>query len=297
MRIAAGIFVIGTLSNLMLVGCNSESADIQETGQQLGDVMASIDESGGSAGSFALLDSSRRTYARVAPAELRGSWLATLLLPKSAYAWGCASSHTFGSCTNNVITRTFDECVIGTTRTTGTVTLTYADGAVDNTCQMTAPGHSVTRVPAFTVTGRRGATLTVSKSGEKGQVITRGEGDTYSFSNDGIRRAFVTASGSTLFDFTTQTLSPITVTGTERANRVLTGGSLRVTNNLTGVTCDYTPTQVSWTEGCNCPTSGSWAGKCSDGKATSLAITGCGNGNLKVGEAGEAFTFDRCYEI
>lgn len=288
-----------TLGSVGLVSCgdSQSTTDIQETGQQVGDVMASIDESGGSTGSLAFndLNSAHRAIARIAPSEARSPWWSRAVLPQ-ANAASCLLSSTFASCSSNVITRTFGGCTIGAATFDGTVTLTFDDAAVDGTCQMALSGHSVTRVPAFTVTGRRGATLTVSKTGTVGQKITRGStAGSFTFSNDGIRRVFTTSSGATLIDFTTLTTSDITVTGATRATRTLSGGSLRVTNNLTSVSCDYVPTDVKWTSTCNCPTSGSWAGTCSDGSSTSLSITGCGTASLTVGSASEDFTFDRCY--
>jgi hypothetical protein len=286
-RVTLALFfavVVGT-------GCGS---GVSETGQQIGDVMASIDESGGSGGGFALLDASRRTYARLAPPELHGGGWASFLLP-AAEATSCALASTFSSCASNVITRTFDGCTVGGATFNGTVTLTFADATVDNTCLPAAVGHSITRVPNFTVTGRRGATLEVTKTASAGQVITVVNGTTFTFTNDGIRRVFTTGSGTSLFDFTTKTTSGITVTGVARAGRTLSGGTLRVTNNLTGVSCDYSPTNVSWTSTCNCPTSGSWSGSCSDGKTTSLNITGCGAASITVGSETDSVTFDRCY--
>jgi hypothetical protein len=271
----------------------SSSTDIQETGQQVGDVMASIDESGGGSGSYALLeDSARRTYARLAPGELRAPWS---LVPE-AQAATCGIS-TFSGCVSNVNTRTFGGCTIGAATFNGTVTLTFSDAATDNTCLLTANGHSITRDPNFTVTGRRGATLTVAKTGTNGQKIERASAGVFSFTNDGIRRYFTTGGGSTLFDFTTQTTSAITVTGASRSGRTLSGGTLRVTNNLTNTSCDFVPSSVTWDATCNCPTSGSWSATCSDGKSATLSITGCGTATLTMGSESEDFTFDRCVGV
>lgn len=279
-----------------LSGCNKSSTDIQETGQQVGDVMASIDESGGSGGSLGRTEDGARLFQRL---ESQGilSLLEENLFP-SAYATACGLTSTFGSCSSNVIVRTFGGCTIGAATLSGTVTLTW--GGSSSSCAMAAATDTVTRVPAFTLTGRRGATLTVSKTGSVGQRLTwdsgKGASKVFSFTNDGIRRVF-TAAGSTLFDFTTQTTSAITVTGTNRSNRVLSGGSLRVTNNLNSVTCDYAPTSVAWTSTCTCAASGSWSGSCSDGKTSTITLTGCGTATLAIGSDSEDLTFDRCYGV
>jgi hypothetical protein len=278
----------------VLPSCGTAS-DNEEIGQQVGDAMASLDESGGSSGSLAMLpvEGFRKTFKRLSNSDVSPAWYENLL-ESEATATACRLATTFGTCTANVITRTFGDCTVGAATFSGTVTLTFNDATSDGTCQMTTASHSITRVPAFSVTGRRGATLTVSKTGTIGQKITKGAGATFTFTNDGIRRVFTSAAGATLFDFTTATTADITVTGTSRANRTMDGGTLRVTNNLTNGTCDYSPTDVTWTAACNCATSGSWSGTCSDGKTTNLAITGCGTATLTVGSESESITFDRC---
>lgn len=270
--------------------------------------MASIDESsGGSAtGSYAVMDlqSTDRMFARLIPNSAADhifdgfQSLYDGLLP-SATAAACGLT-SFGSCASNVITRTFGGCTIGSATLDGSVTLTWSDLAVNSTCQMTASSHSISRSPNFTITGRRGGTLTVSKTGTNGQVITRGSSAAdYTFTNDGIKRAIV-YQGSTLFDFTTETTAPLTVTGASRNGRVLTssgGAGLKVTNNLTSVVCTYVPTSVTWSNACTCAVSGSWASTCSDGKSSNLDISGCGTATFTMGSETESVTFDRCYSL
>lgn len=289
--------LIGTffLAFVLLGGCSTgTSVDIEETAQQVGDIMASIDESGGTNG--VLGGREAEVLNRRVPETLFAK-TASYLLPL-AHATSCASASTFGACSSNVITRTFGDCTIGGAVFSGTVTLTW--GAPATSCVMTGSGATVTRNPGFVVTGRRGATLTVSKTGTLGQRMTwasgTGTNKVFNFSNDGIRRVF-TANGSTLFDFTTATTSDITVTGTLRSNRVVNGGNLRVTNNLSSVTCDYVPSSVTWSSTCNCAVSGSWTGTCSDGKASDVSITGCGAATFTMGSESQMFTFDRCYGI
>ena len=284
-------------------GSGDSGVDIQETAQQVGDMMASVDESSGaSTGTLTMLeDTHSKTFARMEKNSDQKSRpdfdLAEWLTPKSAFAQTCSFASTFGSCSGaGVITRNFGGCTIGIATFTGTVTLTWSNGSA---CSMGASTQYVTRVPNFTVTGRRGATLTVSKSGAIGQRLTwfSGVGATrvFKFSNDGIRRVF-SAGGSPLFDFTTTTTSDITVTGTNRdTSRVMNGGTLRVMNNLTNVSCDYTPSSATWSSTCNCPTSGSFSASCSDGTTSAITLTGCGTANFTLGSDSQAVTFDRCY--
>lgn len=166
----------------------------------------------------------------------------------------------------------------------GTVTLTW--GGTSSNCVLQNPGDTITRVPNFTVTGRRNATLTVSKTGANGHRLTWDSGvnasKVFKFTNDGIRRVFTGPSGTVLFDLTTTTTSQITVTGTARTSRVMNGGTLRVTNNVSGVTCDFSPSSVSW------------SAACSDGKTSVLTHTGCGTANFTLGSTSTAVTLDRC---
>lgn len=296
------------LALLALTGCGSFKSDAEEVSQQAGDVMASMDESSGSnsgSGGFAAAQralevealAAHQTFSRRMPAEVGQAWWQSLpLVPREASAATCAATSTFGACTSNVVSRTFGGCTIGTATLSGSVTLTWSDAATDSTCQMTASSHSVTRVPAFTITGPRGGTLTVSKTGTVGQKITRGTtAGNFSFTNDGIRRVIATGSGTTLFDFTTETTTAITITGTSRSDRVVSGGVLKVTDNVNSVSCDLVPTAVTWTSTCNCASSGTWAGTCSDGKTFSISISGCGTATATVGTTSTSVTFDRCY--
>jgi hypothetical protein len=278
---------------LLLLSCSKkvESGDIEEIAQQVGDVAASIDEAGGGNGSIALNERAiERTFARLA----YGPSFYESIIP-DAYAVTCGSS-TFAGCSSNGVTRTFAGCTVGGATFNGSVTLTW--GGDSSGCVLQAIGATITRVPNFTVTGRRNATLTVSKTGAIGQRLTWDSGanasKVFKFTNDGIRRVFTSASGDVLFDLTTTTTSDITLTGTARTSRVMNGGTLRVTNNGSGVTCDFVPSSVSWSAGCNCPTSGSWSATCSDGKTSVLTHTGCGTANFALGSTSTEVTLDRC---
>jgi hypothetical protein len=259
---------------LAVLSCQKQDdgTDIEDGGQQIGDVMASIDEAGGSGGTLGREELEDRS--------------------------ACGTS-TFGACSSNVIVRTFGGCSIESATLSGTVTLTWGGGSAS--CAMASAGDTVTRAPAFTLTGRRGATLTVSKTASFGQKLTwasgAGASKVFNFTNDGIRRVFTGPGGNTLFDFTTETTSAITITGTTRAGRTVNGGTLRVTNNVSGVTCDYSPSNLTGASTCTCATSGSWSGTCSDGKTTTLTLTGCGTATFAIGSDSTSVSFDRCYGI
>lgn len=289
-------FALFVLSPLMFVACAEDEvnpADIQETGQQIGDVMASVDESGGTSnGTMAFMEGQRKFMAvkdKQRPRNIAQDVFDLFTPIKSAQAVACKDT-TFSACSSSSKVRDLSGCTIGSAEFTGTITLNFSDAA----CVMNSTNDTVDRTPNFTVTGRRNATLTVSKTGSIGQRIEKTGTSSFSFSNDGIRRVF-SASGVDLFDFTTLTTSNITVTGTSRSDRVMTGGTLRVTNNKTSVSCDYSPSNVAWSSTCNCAISGSWTGNCSDGKSSELNITGCGTATFTINDSSENLEFDRCY--
>lgn len=297
MKIAClGVLLFSALFGLSQCGTVA-TTDVEETAQQVGDAMAAIDESGGSGGTIADLELNEKTLRRLSPANFLESIQDKLI--SDSYAATCALSSTFGTCSANTITRTFGGCTIGSATLTGTVTLTW--GGASSSCVMAAASDYITRSPSFSLTGRRGATLTSVKTGTFGQKITWSSGSgastVFSFTNDGIRRLFTATSGAITYDFTTTTTSAITITGTSRASRTLSGGGLRVTNNLTSVICDYVPTNVAWSATCSCPSSGSWAGSCTDGKTTTITMTGCGTATYTLGSDTQSVSFDRCYGI
>lgn len=268
----------------------SSTADYSEVAQQVGDIMASIDESGGSDGSMEI-NSALSLFSRVSGEDLK---LQSEIQPYAI----CGQASEFSSCSSNTITRTFGGCTLGGATFNGTVDFTWGGSGVSN-CTIDSTGQHISRSPNFTVTGLRGATLTVSKTGTIGQRLTvtnaNGVSSVFNFSNDGIRRTFTTAGGSTLLDFSTETTSDINVSGTTRVNRVISGGTLKITNHLTSVTCDVSPNGVTWNSAaCNCARTGTWSGTCSDGSTYNLEITGCGTATLTFAGVTNSVKFDRC---
>jgi len=275
----------------------SSASIIEETAQQVGDVMASIDESSGaSTGNLAGYQKSfDKMYAKYVPSTKLETFIDSL--NPTAVAASC-SSGTFSTCSSNTITRTFSGCTVGTATFNGSVSLVW--GGSSTNCQMGSNNDTITRTPNFTMTGRRNATLYVTKpTGSIGQVMTWLSGSssatrTYSYANYGINRKFVLNS-TTLYDQTTATTSALTVTSALRYNRVLNGGTLRVTNNITGNVCTFSPTNVTWgSSTCNCPTQGSWSGSCTSTGSVTLEINGCGSGTYTEGSDITSVTFDRC---
>jgi hypothetical protein len=287
----------------LAVGCTNRGGSFSdtddETSQQLGDTMASIDEFGGtSGGGIALQQSFEKTMHRISPSEFKTPFWKNLFV-SNAFAASCLASSTFNACASNTITREFDDCTgpFGGIWN-GAITLSW--GGTSANCQMQAEEDFLVREPNFAVTGFRGAELVVTKSGTFGQKLTwvSGSGDSrvFEFENDGIHRVFSTPSGAALFDFTTKTTSPITVTGALRSNRVVDGGVLRTTNNLNDVTCDFVPSDVTWDSTCTCAVSGAWSATCSDDTSYEVEITGCGTADVTRNDVTRSVEFDRCLE-
>jgi hypothetical protein len=289
---------------ILIQGCRKTDEDFTysvdttaEAAQQVGDVAAAVDESGGQqTGAYSMnseLESIKKIYARLSGDRLSDNDVAQFIIPK-AQANACSQT-TFGGCTANKRIRDFGGCLIGTSGAiNGTVTLTFA-GPDAGTCGMGTTGDNVARVPAFTITGLRGASFSVSAP-TTGQVVTRAAGLASTFENSGIRRTFTTPKGSTILDVTTTTGSAINVTGTTRTGRTMSGGSLIVTNNLTSEACTLVPTGVTWAGGCNCPTSGNFDGTCTGGKTFKVTFGGtCGTVTVDTtDETGKIVVLDRC---
>ena len=292
---------------ILVQSCKKTSEDIVysvdttgESAQQVGDVMASTDESGGStSGLYAInssdMQSTMKAYARISKDELNTVKISDLFLPE-AQAAAC-NTIAFTGCSANKRIRTFDGCTVGTAGSiTGNITLTFSDAA----CSAGSSSQTVKRVPNFTVTGLRGATFNVSATTANGQILTRGAGTASTFANEGIRRTFVTPKGATILDVTTTTGTAINVTGTNRTGRTMSGGSLILTNNLTNEICTLTPSTspvLTWTGGCSCPTQGFWSGTCSPSSKTFKVTFGATCGEVTVentGETTQTVTLDRC---
>ncbi len=292
----AAIFLFAiTLSGCKGTSENKNTVSIQENAaHQIGDVMASVDEVGGSGGAYSMALSEQKNFVRLAPEHFKSNW-SSFLLPR-AEAASCFLTNTWGSCSQNEIVRDFADCNIGGAVFSGTVTLSFADGTLDNTCTVDSDGDSISRVPDFAISSSQGAVYAVTKTGTIGQRITRTSAGIFAFSNDGIRRT-VTYQGSALADFTTTTTTDLVVTGAQRNGRILNGGTIHVVNNLTSASCDFSPAAVAWNSSCNCPVSGSWSATCSDGKSGDIEITACGEGTFTLGESSESVVFDRCLSL
>lgn len=241
--------------------------------QQIGESMVSLDESSGN---------NNGTFAR------------------SSFLEAACSGVSFGACgaiASATAVKDFNGCTIvgGLATVSGTVTLTYS-GSGSGTCTIPAIGDSVNRVPDFgaTLIGNNGSFVTSALS--TGQTLTRTGSGTFTFNNTGIRRVYSSGSGNAIADITTATTADITVSGTTRTDRVVNGGTLQVTNNLTNEVCNVTPNNVAWTSStCSCPTSGTWTGTCSTGQAVSVAFTStCGTINTMYGTASKTVTLERC---
>jgi hypothetical protein len=279
------------------LGCRNTAAS-DETGQigaSVGEVMSSLDESAQGDTTVAMMMPTLPVMRL--PAELRPpAWRRALdLVSPTAHAAACREA-TFSACTSGERTRTFTDCSVGLATLSGTVGLSFSAAPL---CALLSAGDSITRTADFTLTGLYGGSLTVSSPGG-GQTLTRTAGG-FTYAVGGIERVLMGPAGRTLFDISTTTPSPITVTGSSRADLVIVSGSLLVTHHLAGYSVLLTPNNLAWAPSCNCAVSGSLTGSVSggkhDGKSATVTLTGCGEADVTIDGQTESISLDRCTSI
>lgn len=288
------ILVIGSI--FLITGCGSQeetTVDISsELANQVGDFMASADESYGSTGSaFNVEQSLNRELLfleKISPTPL-SQQISQKLIP-FANAASC-----FGqgfNCAAGVNTRNFNGCTVGAATFTGSVAISWITSAA---CMEVGGANTVRRSPNFSVS-KSGATVSVYKTGTNGQEMTwtnPTSPKTVTVTSDGIRRT-ATADGSTVYDVSTSTVGAISISGTSRVGRRITSGTLRFTNHLNGEVCDVTPSNVVWSSNCTCATAGTWSGNCTINGAFSVTVSSCGAGSVTYNGQSRSVTFDRC---
>jgi len=255
---------------LASAGCRKESlSDQGQIGASVGEVMASANDSAGAGASTAASGASPASAAACYP-------------------------FTFSACSGGVRTETFAGCTFGRATIEGSVTLTYSDTA---SCGL-ATGDSVNRTADFTVTGDYGGTLTVTSPGG-GQTLTR-TASGFDFAVGGIERVLAGPRGTSLFDISTETTTPLSIT-TTGGNLVIATGTLVITHHLAGYAVSLTPDNLTWAPTCNCAVSGSLSGTVSggkaDGKSATVTLTGCGTADVTIDGDTESVTMDRCGPI
>lgn len=297
-------FVVAPFITLQFSACGGaidDSATVDslvESGQQLGEAMVAIDDSGGdtTAGTYSKNEISvfEKVAARYEKLPYLKSDFLTQNLFSKAWAANCTTS-TFSACTSSRKTRNFGGCTLGSTAATitGTITLAYNNGS----CSLSAPGSYVDRTPNYTITGLRGANFSITTP-STGQRLANTGTSSYTYANSGLRRRYVTSAGSTAFDMTVSTGTDLSISqaSSSRTNRSISAGTLIITNNLNSVSCTLTPSSVTWgASNCNCPTSGSWTGSCTDSNTYTVSYPGsCGYANITYNGTTKQIVMDRC---
>jgi hypothetical protein len=199
----------------------------------------------------------------------------------------------FSACADGVRTETFSSFPIGRATLDGSVTLTFSDRAG---CLLAAPGDSVNRLADFTITAPAGGVLSVTSSGG-GQTLTRTAAG-FDFAVPGMERMLMGARGAALLDISSETTTPLTITGSSRDDLTIVSGTLVVTHHLAGYAVTLTPENLAWDGHCSCAVSGKLTGTVSGGSAAgdsaTVTITGCGTADVDVGGDAEPVTLDRC---
>jgi hypothetical protein len=289
------------LTTLILFSCSKKASTTYEidskleTVQQLGEEMAGIDEAGGFINGD-VVSTKPAPYKNLAP-EFRAepetfqAILSKIVPP--VFADACAGND-YGVCSVNQKIRSLVGCSTAHGASiNGSVTLTYF-GTAATTCTIPAVGDYVNRSPNVGINGVRGAVFGIN-SISGGQNLTRTGSTTFTYADSGTRRRFIGPEGDSLLDLTVTSSGTLTVTGSGRAGRTLTGGSLVVTNSLNSVSCEFVPAGITWAAGCNCPTAGSWAATCSDSSTLSMSFSStCGEVVMNSNSASSTVFMDRC---
>jgi hypothetical protein len=293
-----GVLTAAALS-LLVVGCKKEGlSDQGQIGASVGEVMASADESASGGSTTAMLPAlpMLRTPDVLRPPVWRRAMNALTLIP-SAYAASCLPV-TYSACAAGVRAATFDNCNVGIVTVDGAINLTFSDAAV---CNIATVGDNVNRTGSLTLSALGGSLEITTPGG--GQTLTR-TATGFTFAVPGMERVLTLPSGRTLFDISTMTPAgaPLTITGSSRADMVITGGTLVVQHNLANYSVSLTPDNLTWTPTCNCPSSGSLTGTVTssgadNGKSATVTLTGCGTADVTINGETESVTLDRCGAI
>lgn len=311
-KFKASLLVLIAINVSLLQGCGGDqvlllgSANVPlEIGNQLGDIMATIDEAGRGNATIASYRPAFERYDVSSPRQSTRQMVATghafEILFSKAEAAACGASQ-FSACSSNQVLRSFNGCTIGGYTLSGSTLMTWTGGT---NCTLSGISQAIRMTPNYTVSGNN-MTLTSANTGTYGSTLTwaSGSGTTrvLSYTNDGISRT-LRYNGTTLLDIATRTNSAITVTGSARTSRVLSSsvGALEIINNTTGENCTFQPSGVTWSAAnCNCANSGSWVGTCSSFGAYQMTITGCGSATINYTQDGsskqQSISLDRCVQ-
>lgn len=305
-RSALVLVIAGAFSCGRLGGNNGETVDYNaEAANAAGEQLAAIDE--GAVGSgigfrdappappspwkHDLIDlfTLPSAYAAVTCTQA-SSWMCTTMVPSGAPAG-----------TKSAIVGDFSGgCTAGGITVTGKTEIDFST----TNCHILTNGDYLIRFPNYTFTAL-GYTYSVSVPPGGGQKLTRTGLSSLEFTNQGVERVGTDSKNKTLFDIKTTTGAPVTVSGSTRAGRVVNGGSIVVEHKLAGFTTTMVPNNLTWTSGCNCPTSGSLDATNAGSRHNSWSITmgpNCGDATLTGSEADggtimDSVSLQQCHAI
>jgi hypothetical protein len=269
-RLKVRVLTAAALALVSGAGCRKGIDDQGQIGAAVGEVMASADDAANGAAT-------------------------TPSLAAAAQKAACYP-FTFSACRGGVRMETLASCTFGPATVDGSVTLTFSDTAG---CSLAAVGAAVNRTAEFTVTGPYGGTLTVTSPGG-GQTLTR-TATGFDFAVPGMERVLKGPRGNSLFDISTQTTTPLSITGTSRGDFAIVAGTLLVSHHLAGYSVALTPDNLTWKPTCTCAVAGKLTGTVSgghaDGKSATVTLTGCGTADVDIDGDLEPVTLDRCAAI
>lgn len=289
--------ILATLSfTLVFAGCGENKKAEDGMNEMEYSVESGITSIGGVAdeqsnGSFASNRMTFETYAYKAK---------NLLMPE---AWAASCSRAaLAACSAGVRSETYSSCQLPySSRTmTGQVTLSYSDAS----CSLSSTGNQVERSYNLAINGLYGGALNISSASHTdyrgntfggGGRLTKTAGG-WTVEVLGKNKRFSRA-GRELFNISTRTLTPISVTGSlSRSSRVVNGGSFEVIHNKAQFVATYVPSNLAWSSACCHPISGSlavtYAGSVTG--SSSVTFNGCGLATMVKDGLSSQITLNYC---
>lgn len=217
-----------------------------------------------------------------------------------AYADSCSRAY-YQSCSSGVRSVDYNACTVPYTLRSlnGNVTLTYSDSS----CSMATTGNTTTRTYNIDITGTRGGKISHSSDtytdysgdayGGGGRLTKTGSGWNLDILG---RHTQFTYNGLEIFNVSTRTLSPVSVTGSlSRSSRVMSGGQIEVNHNLAAFTATMVPQNLQWSGSCCHPISGSLDVTFSGSKTGTATVTFAGCGTATVDQDGQSNSIQLLY--
>jgi hypothetical protein len=287
------------LASLALTACGKKNLtdDVSAASVAVDPVEASI-ESGLTMISGMSDDQAGSSYAQMSSLQKPSIW--QMILGDQAMADNCARAY-FQACHNGLKIANYEACIVaGTNRSiTGQVQLSYSHMS----CTLASTGDQVTRTYDLDISGPRGGVLAHQSAVSvdyRGTSYGGGGRITKSASGWDLevlgRHSQLSFRDREIFNVSVRTLAPLQISGTlSRAGRVISSGQLEVNHNVSKFTSVITPSNLTWSNACCHPTSGSLNVVYSGAKSGSATVTFQGCGSATVDQGGQQQQIELSY--